>query len=83
MFTLSEIKTDNAAFDDDGGAVEIARILRNIADRLDQGEREGAAVDANGNKVGEFCLEIEGEDEHCEECGLHEDDGHMPNCSKA
>ena len=50
MFTL-QFTTDNAAFEDCPEA-EIARILRNIADRVDQGSDEGVAMDANGNRVG-------------------------------
>lgn len=54
MFKLT-IKTDNAAFEDDEGA-ECARILRNIAERLDRGEKCGLCVDVNGNHVGEWSL---------------------------
>lgn len=53
------IRTENAAFDDgQGGALEIARILRVQADRferesLDKGMiREVSIRDANGNTVG-------------------------------
>jgi len=53
-FTL-DISTENAAFDDDCGA-EVARIMRRIAAKLEQGQRDGAAVDANGNRVGSFRL---------------------------
>jgi hypothetical protein len=51
MFTL-KIKTDNAAFDDT--AQEIARILRDTADRLERGGEFGTLRDINGNTVGEF-----------------------------
>ena len=47
--------TDNAAFED-GAATETARILREIADRIEAGDMGGAARDANGNTVGVFAL---------------------------
>lgn len=52
-----EIRTDNAAFEDD--AYEVARMLRAIADKLDAGTRGGPLHDANGNRVGRFDLERE------------------------
>lgn len=56
MFKL-EIETDNAAFED-GAELEIARILRNVAERLEylDGLREGNARDINGNRVGRWEL---------------------------
>ena len=69
MFTL-RIATDNAAFVDDTDATandgeptaeccgEIARILRELADRLDSGERGSFPLfDYNGNRVGVATLE--------------------------
>ena len=57
MFTI-KIKTGNAAFQDagDDGKSEVARILRDIADKLESGHEHGACVDANGNRVGEWSL---------------------------
>lgn len=60
-FTLN-IRTDNAAFfDEDSGresVEEISRILRKVADRLDQGDwYEGhtrSILDINGNRVGGY-----------------------------
>ena len=53
MFKL-EIETDNAAFADDPW-VEIARILRAVADRVElHGDRASRIRDANGNSVGRF-----------------------------
>ena len=49
------IKTENAAFEDDGLHVEVARILRALADKLEgpyDFTRYHALLDGNGNKVG-------------------------------
>jgi hypothetical protein len=52
MFTLS-FKTDNAAFDDEtGGAAEIVRILREVANRVEDETFNGQVFDSNGNRVG-------------------------------
>lgn len=48
-----EIKTDNAAFSDNSNA-ELARILRELAKRIENGEQHGRLRDLNGNKVGQF-----------------------------
>lgn len=65
MFQLS-IKCDNAAFEDAPGE-EVARILRKIADILEStchGEDvSGTCRDANGNRVGEWSLNLGGGDE--------------------
>lgn len=60
MFTVT-IATDNAAFDDDNGRNECARILRELAGRLESGsETTGRLMDCNGNSVGRFAFaEIE------------------------
>ena len=54
MFTLT-IETDNAAFGDDYRA-EIARLLRSIATRLENGTSAncGRLYDHNGNHVGDY-----------------------------
>jgi len=52
-----EIKMDNAAFDEEGGDgwhYEAARILRDAADKIENGESEGNLRDFNGNLVGSF-----------------------------
>lgn len=69
MFKLS-IKTGNAAFCDPTTGEEsswdenheVARILREIADKIDDGRREGKAIDYNGNSVGEFTFYEKGAD---------------------
>ena len=47
-----DIGTGNAAFKDDPG--ELGRILRDIANRVDRGEKSGKVPDVNGNMVGRF-----------------------------
>lgn len=56
MFTLT-IETDNAAFSDTLATDECARILREVADRMERGESRGRVRDHNGNTVGTFSLE--------------------------
>lgn len=51
-----EISTDNAAFQDDPGA-EVARILREVAERVEAGELSRTVRDYNGNGVGSFWFE--------------------------
>lgn len=59
MFTL-QIATDNAAFEGDDRKTEIARILRDVADRLEQGKFVGRLLDVNGNHVGRAELFVDG-----------------------
>ena len=50
-----QITMDNAAFEGDGGGSEAARILRDLADRIDGGLTSKTLVrlnDVNGNNVG-------------------------------
>ena len=54
MFKL-EFETRNAAFDDENGGDandEIARILRSVAMKVEEGREKGRIMDANGNAVG-------------------------------
>ena len=51
MFTVN-IKTENAAFKDMAG--EVARILRDIADQVENGATRGRPVDNNENEAGQF-----------------------------
>lgn len=60
MFQLT-IETDNAAFCGPDGEIdelakqtELARILRDTADRLMNGQDDGFVRDVNGNEVGSF-----------------------------
>lgn len=50
VFAL-RIKTGNAAFGDEPGT-EIARILRGLADKIEDGHRMVYLTDYNGNTVG-------------------------------
>ena len=67
MFKLT-IKTGNAAFHDEdengdhqaAAMLECARILREAANRLECGSDCESLRDYNGNKVGDFILELEG-----------------------
>lgn len=52
MITIT-IKTDNAAFEDDKG-IEVARILRRAAERVENGVFDFYLMDINGNKVGKL-----------------------------
>jgi len=50
-----QFKTDNAAFCDGAGESEIARILRQLADKIEEGGRDDMQIylaDLNGNTVG-------------------------------
>ncbi len=59
MFAL-KIATDNTAFGFGAGR-EVARILRTLADRLENADDDmGPVMDFNGNTVGSFELGAEG-----------------------
>jgi hypothetical protein len=45
---------DNAAFEE--AASETARILRDIAERVEGGRLEGRVMDVNGNSVGNYAF---------------------------
>lgn len=61
MFKL-EMKTGGSAFRDSytgeendvDEAREVARILREVADKLEYGYRDGGCIDINGNNIGKF-----------------------------
>lgn len=54
------IKTDNAAFEEEGRGTETARILRQVAYRLGCGDEAGNVRDINGNPVGDFGFHTDG-----------------------
>ena len=49
---IVKIKTDNAAFENENRDYEIARILRELARKYENGAVNGILLDYNGNKVG-------------------------------
>ena len=55
-FTVN-IETGNGVFRDGNLTPETARILREIAERIERGETTGRILDANGNSVGQFLFE--------------------------
>ena len=64
-----QIKTDNDAFAG-YGELEVARLLRKVAKRVEGGEFDGVIVDMNGNQCGAFDLRLEllqGEDTHADD----------------
>lgn len=53
-----KFSTENAAFRDGNAEQETARILREIADHVEDGEDAGKVMDANGNSIGTWSLII-------------------------
>lgn len=53
-----ELDIDNAAFEGDNLAYEVARVLREAAGRIEGGATESNLRDANGNTVGKFKLAV-------------------------
>ena len=62
MITI-KIDTGNAVFEGDNKEFELARILRQIADKLEQGRQVKRIFDINGNAVGYYTEEEEEEGE--------------------
>ena len=56
MKFVLKIEADNEAFQPDP-RVEVARLLRRAADKLEQGDMAGTLRDFNGNTVGEFTFQ--------------------------
>ena len=52
-----KMKTGNAAFEDDNRNYEAARLLREVADKLENGWDRGVLMDINGNKVGDWRID--------------------------
>lgn len=52
MSITIHIKTDNAAFVEFGERPEVARILREIADKIEQYHNPEVIMDINGNRCG-------------------------------
>lgn len=51
------INIGNAAFDNEFSHIEIARILRDLSFRIEEGSTPESTRDINGNKVGTVCYE--------------------------
>lgn len=62
------IDSENAAFSGGEGAGEVARLLRQTAERLEQGQECGRLTDYNGNGCGTWDAEA-GAEWRCEDCG--------------
>jgi len=56
-FTIT-IETGNAAFDDGNEGNEVARILREAADRAEMGSTATPLRDYNGNVVGRMTVQM-------------------------
>jgi hypothetical protein len=52
-----KFKTGNAAFED-YAEQEVSRILKEIADKVENGSTDGKIRDINGNTIGEWDLDI-------------------------
>ena len=55
MFKV-KIKIWNAAFDDEGKAMELSRMLKEVASKIERGFYQGKIKDINGNTVGEYSI---------------------------
>ncbi|MER9178917.1 hypothetical protein [Mesorhizobium sp. M0767] len=54
-----EFKTDGDAFTDGNGAAEVARILRDIIDKVETTQHgSGPIHDLNGNRIGHWSLAL-------------------------
>ena len=71
-FTV-EIDTHNDAFNDGNHAFELRRILLKIAGQISDGRDEGAVLDINGAKVGEWALGLPADDSEDDEPDEDED----------
>lgn len=64
----------NAAFADGNRPAEVARILREVADKIDAGRTDGVVIDINGNTVGRWHMDEEDEAHtHTDECSIDGD----------
>ncbi len=55
------INCENAAFSGPEGRREAARLLRQVADKIEQGHQGGPLMEVNGNKCGSWYIEEAGE----------------------
>jgi len=54
MYATIKVSMDNAAFEEPNAELELAGILRDLAERVEAGDRERVLMDSNGNRVGLF-----------------------------
>lgn len=54
-----EIESSNTAFEDNYGFDELARILREVARLVENGNVRQSVRDVNGNAVGEYIMEVD------------------------
>jgi len=54
MYATIKVSMDNAAFEEPNAELELAGILRDLAQRVEAGDRETTLHDGNGNRVGTF-----------------------------
>jgi tRNA(Ile2) C34 agmatinyltransferase TiaS len=66
-FTFT-IECENSAFSGLQGFGEVARLLRQTADRVEQGQDCGRLTESNGNGCGSWDLEPT-EEYRCDDCG--------------
>lgn len=49
---MIKIRTENAAFEEFDGKLELSRILKSLAGKIEKGEIPDSLLDFNGNVVG-------------------------------
>lgn len=64
-----QLDSENAAFTEEGGQYEVARLLRHVAERIDAGADCGLLTDYNGNRVGRWEFEATEAGYACDDCG--------------
>lgn len=63
MAVSIQFKTTGDAFADPCGALEeCARILRNVSQRISNGDDGGRILDINGNTIGEWSADIDAQE---------------------
>ena len=72
-FSLN-IETHSAAVAEEGREHEIARILRDTAERIENGQAAGVLLDINGAQVGSWAMDLPALLNDGEDDSEHEDD---------
>jgi hypothetical protein len=73
MFEM-KFETGNAAFADDDGPGEVARLLRKAADQVENGYTRARLIDVNGNTVGLWDWEVAAADDADGEAEAEDED---------